>query len=193
MRIQYIKLELVYQLSKTLLSYCMVVKQKKINTHIQTKQTRNGFHTYTHKSSKAESDLLLLILQNTVIVCYSERKKNNNNILNKAKHRYRYVSVVVINKSLIIIVQIVAKANQTTQLLSKFPDLFVDIRASGTVRNTIIGKRHALSKATAASSQQRHSDPPPASVSASEQSVFLGLFCKTIENKKIHTKVNLIS
>lgn len=51
MRIQYIKLELVYQLSKTLLSYCMVVIQTNKHTHTYNQIDAKRF-SYLHTQTK---------------------------------------------------------------------------------------------------------------------------------------------
>lgn len=103
MRIQYIKLELVYQLSKTLLSYCMVVKQK-INTHTYKTDRRETVFKLAHANQVKHKLIFYYYYCKTLSLFVTANVNNKNNILNKAKHRYRYVSVVVINKSLIIIV-----------------------------------------------------------------------------------------
>lgn len=53
MRIQYIKLELVYQLSKNP-PFLLYGRKTKVNTHTHTQpnRTRNGFHTHKFAHAK---------------------------------------------------------------------------------------------------------------------------------------------
>lgn len=81
----------------------MVVKQK-INTHTYKPNRRETVFILAHANQVKQKLIFYYYYCKTLSLFVTANDNNKNNILNKAKLRYRYVSVVVINKSLIIIV-----------------------------------------------------------------------------------------